>query len=79
MRLTRQGLHRDRAAAGRCGDLFFLICPVDGYRRLHERASDIVLFVELGIKSIEVAAVKLILYDTQAFAEPLVVYDLALP
>ena len=37
------------------------------------------LFVELGIESIEVAAVKLILYDPQAFAEPLVVYDLALP
>ena len=36
------------------------------------------LFVKFGIESIEVAAVKLILYDPQAFAESLVMYDLTL-
>ena len=36
------------------------------------------LFVKFRIESIEVAAVKLILYDPQAFAESLVMYDLTL-
>ena len=37
------------------------------------------LFVEFGVKCIEITAVKLFLHEPEAFAESLIVYDLALP